>query len=229
MEWTRRMFLRTAAPVAVATVAPAAALTLPAIAVEENPALLRLGVELDALHADFLSASKATREARAVYDSIAPQMPAEMLAPERLNHFVTHELRDPEGWPVETPDRKAVMVHTVHSLEWVCSDYGPRSKVGKEARHLLAIARPYEARRDEALRTSGLGDAVAQCKVALSGLQECLASMGAEEARTARGVAIKARAIAAFATAYPDPMKFLAGGLAGASLAEDFIRIGLAG
>ncbi len=191
----RRDFLRSSAipaGAALATVGPVFA-----SAAQASPALTALARRLDEAEERYRNAAALHHAALERLLRMAPPR-----APEALvitpNSKASDHLR---GELETTPDRKLVVpnrrISTVVCLEIEARENGPRTKLGREIRRRLPIARSYEAAMDQAREASGYNEAEKARYWAALALMRLASEAFAIEAQSMADVGIKARAFLA--------------------------------
>ena len=224
----RRGFLgRTVAALAAAgsaNVGAVAATRPPAPVITERPELIDAGRRLDALHSEWQAAQSLRVEARTVAESLVPPLPDELIhyGPPTLG---IERQCDVEGRPkYDEPS----IVDSI-GLQTAIDDgrvYAPkRSKYGKHMRHLIEVAKKYEAERSAAVERSGLNDQLERVYAAAIGLQEIAREVAEIEPLTMAGAAIQARALCAYSDAEEDHDKRWAQLILGLPLAQSTARL----
>ena len=232
---SRRAFLRGAAiaiPAAIVAATPVLAATTP-----EGAELLARGRELTRAEAAFADADAKRIAARALYDSMCPEIPQDLVLanrdPSPFNWCGKPEV-DVEGKEVYRADvpgagpgfpagRRYIL--TLSSLKIDAQDYAPRTRIGREVRRRIPIAEEYEAAVQRAKDASRIEAAAEARRLAGDDLEDLAQAIGEVRALTADGVVIKARAMAACARI--SPAKYHIGSIMiGPGLAEDIVRIG---
>ena len=222
----RRAFLRGSASLATA----AGFVAAPAVAAQleggENPALLRLDVEFRAAHADFLAADAARLEARRQFDALCPPVPEIIVIKGANGWGLGEDEVDCEGktiWPDCNSPRRP---RRLYRSNLIARFHGRRfhARDGRQMKAVHDAAKAYEAARESALSTSGIGPVCDRRMEAIFRLGELLGRMRTEPASTPAGLLIKASAIEALAAIGDYDAVHASYGMAG-SLARDVAAV----
>lgn len=199
----------------------------------ENPDLLRLEQEFVTLETAFYDAEEKKRAARALFETLAPQVPDDLvltreeqqLSREPLWLRIGEEERDIEGARVLHDGEQwapRIIAYSGH-LDEVALLHSPRTKIGRLIRRKLKVARVYESARDAAEERSGFQPAAIARYWAAHNLENfCLRQIGKAPARTMAGSVIKARALIACSKIGQDE-HYRASILLGKDLAESVV------
>lgn len=197
----RRLFLRGSASLATAAGVAAA----PAFAAQldrgENPALLRLDVEFQAAHADFLAADAARLEARRQFDALCPPVPESIIIKGADGWGLGEDEADCEGQTIWPDCKPAGRPRRLYRSDLVARFHG-RDFRKRDGRHMKAVheaAKAYEAAREGALQASGMRAVLDRRMDSIFRLGDLLGRMRSEPARTPAGLVIKASAMEAYA------------------------------
>jgi hypothetical protein len=228
---SRRSFLGRA--VAVLAAVGAADVTVVAAAqpaaVAERPELIDAGHRLDALQTEWKAAQGLRLEARAVAESLIPQVPEELLQDSYSWRNWTERQRDVEGVPLN--DRPRIV--DSHQLERALKDGSivapPRTEARKLVRALIKTAKKYETETEAAIEQSGLNEHLSRVTVASIGLQDLAWEISEVEPLTMLGASIQARVFCAYADAEDRHGKHHAAIVLGLPLARSIARLTLEG
>lgn len=205
---SRRGFLRALAAVPIAGAATAAPLLGAAAAIpvpEENPELLARWQSLEEAERAFVAAIERHKAARERFDELCPPLPDEMVLKPR--DFETLGLRgDPErdvdGKICYPPGKvRYRIIAGSKQLREAWQLHDGRTRAGREIRRRLKVAEEYEAAVERARERSGIEAAQDDCYCAGIEVEKLAGAIAETEARTLRGILIKARAIQACARA----------------------------
>ena len=224
---SRRELLRHA-PIAVAAVAmPTAALAVePSDVAGEDPRLLSLGTRLEAATAEYRAAVAAVKDAAEQANAMAGPFPTMLIAakgdPDRCTADRERDLFDNLVW-IDGDPHGGRFVYSAAALESLIAEEGltRRSKRGRLMFERLRLAREYGEARMSAGKQSGLDDALDRRADASYDLQLIGRAVADIRARTLPGLALKARAMLAWA----ETGEICSWQLIGKNIADDLSRI----
>jgi hypothetical protein len=193
---SRRSLLTALAAASVVAVPAIVSPCRAAATIAEDPALLALGRELDALATAYAEKRQLKDEAKARFHALCP-IPDELVVSE-------HECGRPEvDWdhePIRDQEGGRRFVLSVSGLELDAIDYGPRTKRGKLARAKLKIAREYEAAKERAEEATDIRAVHEALSAVEKSLNKIAGPIMKTPARTLAGLEIKARLLLLYAT-----------------------------
>ncbi|SEE02413.1 hypothetical protein SAMN05444161_4652 [Rhizobiales bacterium GAS191] len=100
-------------------------------------------------------------ETRARYEAIAPTVLDELvLTDKERTKFIGLDEKDIEGRTIYPPHAIPRQIAPAKYLEIDVQDYSPRTLRGRVARRKLEVAKAYEAAKEAAIETSGVGAAI---------------------------------------------------------------------
>lgn len=207
MNLSRRLFIgRVSSASAIGLSASVPALA-DAVQIEENAALLDLAPLCDEIDAECARIDANRLAARARYEALAPAVPACLVLSDRFNmsrKFVWC------GEPEQDCEGKRIYEANGHSHRLIANSYNLASQfpwlketeahpdetgLTVELRSMYSHAKQYEADIEHARQVSGIEDALCEASGSYSNASRYATTVGALEARTWLGVAIKARAL----------------------------------
>lgn len=213
----------------------------------ENPKLLELGAKIPAIEAEFVDAKATVEAIIKEWGPKWPLAPVEILIVGRRGSEGME--RDIDGQGIERKGLGgSLCIISAKSLKRDCDranrvlrrkdianrKWWGRSKDEWEAERdrlekALALARDYEARKAEVLRLSGIEGAKERRSASRDALIELVRAVMAEKETTLAGVAIKARAVAAWGNVEEFYRHFTVGSTGwGSDLAEAVLKLNLA-
>lgn len=164
----------------------------------ENRALLALAGELEAALQEYCECKADKQKRLAWFAQVCPPVPEILVVQPNTfddEHFCSYAETDAEGREIRKGDQPARKIIRTQSLELDIQDYGPRTKKGKRARQLLAIARPYEDAVAQARLQTNVDGAIELVTLARDALEKVAQKIGEAEALTMDGLWLKAHAI----------------------------------
>jgi hypothetical protein len=169
----------------------------------ESPQILDAWAAFNEALAEYDVAYAAKEEAKSLFESIAPHVPAALRCRNsrtlgdgwQANGYVAERLQDGDGKDIHDPKTGCVYVADAHQIGLTLSHMDGRWASSKHLKRLQVLAKKFDEGRSDARSASGLADAQDRFYRAESKLRRAGEDMQNAPALTARGVAIKAAAI----------------------------------